>query len=163
MIRGGNVRKLTFDWFMETQRYGWEVITLVLGVNGRKFFILNTRWRCFSCLKSFLTLFQLYTYGPYDMAAVVWKWVCGLKWRLVTSIMNYSLFLEASQNAMFQRYFCSLILRNNLMASVRFESSRTVMNHQMRKQLSVIEESSQESIEEQKILNDMRMIRWVSV
>lgn len=48
------------------------------------------------------------------------------------------------------------------MASLRFNSSRTVMNHQMRKQLSVIEESSQESIEEQKILNDMRMIRWVS-
>ena len=45
------------------------------------------------------------------------------------------------------------------MASLRFNSSRTVMNHQMRKQLSVIEESSQESIEEQKILNDMRMIR----
>ena len=73
--------------------------------------------------------------------------------------MNYSLFLEASQNAMFQRYFRSLILRNNLMASVPFNSSRTVMNYQMRKQLSVIEESSQESIEEQKILNDMRMIR----
>ena len=45
------------------------------------------------------------------------------------------------------------------MASIPFNSSRTVMNYQMRKQLSVIEESSQESIEEQKILNDMRMIR----
>jgi len=49
------------------------------------------------------------------------------------------------------------------MASLPFKSSRTVLNYQMRKQLSVIEESSQESIEEQKIWLDMKMIRWVSV
>ena len=44
------------------------------------------------------------------------------------------------------------------MASIPFKSSRTVLNSHMRKQLSVIDESSQESIEERKIINDMKMI-----
>ena len=76
---------------------------------------------------------------------------------------SHSLFLEASQNVMIQRYFDSFgskqIIKYYLMASLPFKSSRTVLNYQMRKQLSVIEESSQESIEEQKIWLDMKMIR----
>ena len=44
------------------------------------------------------------------------------------------------------------------MASIPFKSSRTVLSSHMRKQLSVIDESSQESIEERKIINDMKMI-----
>lgn len=47
---------------------------------------------------------------------------------------------------------------NHRMASTPFKSSRTALNTQMRKQLSMIDESSQESIEERKILDDMRMI-----
>ena len=69
---------------------------------------------------------------------------------------------------MIQRYFRSFgskqiikynVINNYLMASLPFKSSRTVLNYQMRKQLSVIDESSQESIEEQKIWLDMKMVR----
>ena len=36
---------------METQIYGWEVVTLVLGANREKI-ILNTRLRCFVVFES---------------------------------------------------------------------------------------------------------------